>query len=664
MTVRHTPGGRKTTATNTQKKYTTAAAQARMIDLLKEGYTINAALDAIDYSRKAYEYWRRENSSFKLAADNAKMLRQVREVKRGERLDFAAWRQKYLRTYTPWHQLQWVDLLEGKPPRDLHPAQTYVKGKRNRILINVPPHHGKSVCLSIDYIVYRLCMDPSYRVILISAGQELAKDFLFGVKQRLTSPDFNDLQAAYAPDGGWESTAESWTESRIVFGTDVRAQGNSEIREKDANVLALGMRSKVYGRRADLILVDDGVDTTNVSDYAKQMKWLSQMVESRLEQGGRLLTIGTRVSPIDLYSELMKPENYTSGVSPWSYFASPAILEEGESPEEHVTLWPTAQSPWVDPKDLDQDLCDCESPECSYGIQLDDDTKVYPRWDGVHLEIVRAGKSAADWALIYQQSSVAEDATFPDYKVSRCVNTVRLPGVLEDDRAGHPFGGMAGKYVIGGCDPAIKGHAGLVVIAVDKASGKRFLLNAWNLKAPTAEELKTKMREVTEHYHVSEWRVEKTGLLQFFTQDAPFRMWFASRGVRFTEHTTGRNKWDAAYGVSSMAPMFGEYDRAWDTPRAEWREVTPALFELPRPMKDGIKALIHQLVTWTPELDPSKIPCDMVMALWFADVGAREFLGHRTGGSGNVAMLGRSNRFVSPRSQRKRTVVNLADLRA
>lgn len=87
------------------------------------------------------------------------------------------------------------------------------------------------------------------------------------------------------------------------------------------------------------------------------------------------------------------------------------------------------------------------------------------------------------------------------------------------------------------------------------------------------------------------------------------------------------------------------------------------LIELPKAANsDGLKALVHQLITWTPELDPNKVPCDMVMALWFALVGAREHLGYGT--RGTVTTFGRSNRFVSPRSTARATRVNLADYRA
>lgn len=659
---RNSPGGRRTTR---PRQYDMAGAKDKFVELVQQGATIGAALEKVGRHRKSYENWRRTDPDFKARVDQAMQLRGKRdEAIRGERLGFAEWRLKYLGVSTPWHQLQWVDLLEGREPRDLHPSQIYEPGKRNRLLVNCPPFHGKSVCITIDYVVYRLCMDPGFRAILISAGAELAKDFLFGIKQRLTSPDFIELQKAYAPDGGWETTAESWTESRIVFGTEVRAQSKKAFHEKDANALAIGMRSKVYGRRADLIIVDDGVDSTNVAEHAKQMKWLRGMVESRIEAGGKLLVVGTRVASVDLYSELIKPENYANGRVPWTYLASPAILEEGQRPEDHVTLWPLADAPWVAPDDVELDECLCENTaECSAGIVVDGKRK-YPRWDGIHLENgPRASNNNTDWALIFQQRSVAEDATFPEHAVSAATNGSRQAGLLKANTVGHPYQGMHGMYVIAGLDPAIKGFAGIVVVAVDRETQKRYLLNGWNLKAPTAKQLRDKMEQVTLEYGVDEWRVEKTGLLQFFTQDQSLRLWMSSRGVLFKEHLTGASKNDPSYGVSSIAPLFGEYDKAWDDPNGSWREITPPLIELPRAQNsDGLKALVHQLITWTPELDPNKVPCDMVMALWFALVGAREHLGHGTQG-GNIRALARSNRFVSPRRAAKAHTLNLADYR-
>ena len=191
-----------------KKVYDKQGAKDRFLELIQSGMNINPALERVDRTRKAYEQWRKLDQEFAKKVDLARQLRnRDANVVRGEKLPFAEFRRKYLHTETFWHQHQWIDILEGREPRDLHPAQTYAPGKKSRLLLNVPPFHAKSVTITIDYVVYRLCMDPSFRVILVSETSTLAEDFLFGIKTRLDHPDYAELQKAYAPEGGWKATA-------------------------------------------------------------------------------------------------------------------------------------------------------------------------------------------------------------------------------------------------------------------------------------------------------------------------------------------------------------------------------------------------------------------------------------------------------------------------
>ena len=186
------------------RTYTMEAAKARLIELVQDGLTIEAALERVGRTRKAYEAWRRNDKPFAGKVDQARQLRGRKDAVRGEKLPFEEWREKYLHVKTFWHQQQWVDMIEGREPRDLHPAQTYQKNSANRILINVPPFHAKTQTISVEYAVYRLCMDPSFRILLISAGSELAKRVVpqvcsgdlvcAGISARCSGEEFFDVQ--------------------------------------------------------------------------------------------------------------------------------------------------------------------------------------------------------------------------------------------------------------------------------------------------------------------------------------------------------------------------------------------------------------------------------------------------------------------------------------
>jgi hypothetical protein len=72
------------------------------------------------------------------------------------------------------------------------------------------------------------------------------------------------------------------------------------------------------------------------------------------------------------------------------------------------------------------------------------------------------------------------------------------------------------------------------------------------------------------------------------------------------------------------------------------------------------KQLIEQLITWSPA---TKAKTDMVMALWFAEIRAREICQEAMLGDGSIKAF-MPNRFLSRRGKSQQTVINLNDLAA
>jgi hypothetical protein len=145
-------------------------------------------------------------------------------------------------------------------------------------------------------------------------------------------------------------------------------------------------------------------------------------------------------------------------------------------------------------------------------------------------------------------------------------------------------------------------------MAVDKETQKRYVLTVANMKAPTTKELQDRMKELTELYGIHEWRVEKTGLLQFFTQHAEFRGVVPDPRHQVHRAPDRLQQVGPGYGISSMASLFGEYDKAWDDPNGDWRTITEPLIELPRHNQEGMKALVHQLHHLDPRAEPGQGP--------------------------------------------------------
>jgi hypothetical protein len=541
----------------------------------------------------------------------------------GKNIDFATFSKEFLGNEVFPHQQDWIDVLEGREPSWLHPAMSYEKGNKNRILINVPPEHAKSTVITVGYSTYRIAMDSNVRIIVVSKTLNKAREFVYSIKQRLSHPRYAKLQQVYGPSGGWKEDSDTWKTDTVYLGQEARDSS-----EKDPTLQALGIGGQIYGARADLIILDDVITTANAHEWEKQLEWLQKEVITRLGKNGKLLIVGTRIGAVDLYRELRNPEHWSGGVSPFTRLAMPAALEIDDDPKKWVTLWERSDRPW----DGDDDA-------------VPDEDGYYQKWDGPALFARRSEVTASTWALVYQQQDIDDDAIFNPTIVNACVNRMRKPGPLRMGAPGHPRDGQWVTLI--GMDPAMAGKTALVVYAIDRQSGKRLVLDAYNMSDPTPGKIRAIIEDWINTYRPVELRIEINAHQKMYEVDEEFRQYLANKGVRFSSHFTGKNKWDTDFGVAAMQGLFGTMTNA--------KHNRDNLIELPDPQyHEGIKALINQLITWKPG---TRNPTDVVMALWFCEIKAKEMIQH----SGNQIWHATS-RFVTQRQMAKQAVVNLDDL--
>jgi hypothetical protein len=594
---------------------------------MAEGMTVEAACQAAGKSVKTYEYYRRSDLNFKNLADRTRLGAVNKKFADADvmDIDFPTWRSRFLKQQTFPHQQNLVDVIEGREPGWFHPSMKYEKGTAsNRILINIPPNHAKSITITVDYVTWKVVQDPNFRVLIVSQTQRLAADFLYAIKQRLTHPMYEELQQAYAAGVGFNSKTASWQATRITFGDELR-----ESTEKDPNIEAVGIGGQIYGKRADMIIIDDAVTLSNANDFEKQIKWLQQDVRSRLNPTGKLIVIGTRVAAVDLYKELRNPDRYPGGLVPWTYLAMPAQLESDEDPDKWVTLWPYSDQPFDGQSESDKN-----------------EEGLYPRWNGRHLYNERQSMDASTWALIYQQQDISDDAIFDPVCVKGSIDGMRKSGRLVPGHPGHPRD-LHGFSFICGLDPAMVGDTAAICYAIDRVSHKRYIVDAIKITRPTPAAIRQLIFDWTNLYTPAEWIVEKNAFQSFLTQDEGIRQQLATKGVVLREHHTGANKWDSGFGVASMSTLFG-------TKQPDGKHHRDNLMHLPSDQTENIKALIEQLITWSPT---TKGKTDMVMALWFCEIRAREML--NTGMHQKHHM---SNPFLSRAEMNKRRVVNIDQL--
>ncbi|MFD3532003.1 hypothetical protein [Streptomyces sp. NPDC058664] len=581
---------RNSTLSSAEKKQT-------IIATVRMGGTIEEGCRQAGCSRKTHEYYRKSDPDYRDLIDRALQAKaEGAEAARKDVPDFPEFCAKYLDTQLAAHHLQWYDLLEGREPRDLHPAQRYIKGDPDTILVNTPPEHAKSTVITTNYVCWRICQDPSIRILIISKTQALAAKFLFAIKQRLAeSKAYADLQRDFGPPGGWAEGASTWTNTQIrVAGVDSG--------EKDYTVEAVGLGGQIYGTRTDLVIMDDCVDNTNHQQFEAQIDWIQNIVGSRVaDMGGRMLLVGTRMATVDLYSEILQPKYYSDGASPWTYLTQPAVLSFADDPKDWVTLWPRTNRPPVSKAARNQAIAE--------GWPIDG---MWPAWPGPALARKRSRMAPRNWSMVYMQDQVADDAVFRQEDVQGCVDRARYPGRMFDGQSDHRKYGMDGLLVIAGLDPAAAGCTAMVVMGLDRRTGQRWVLDVVNERGMPPHVMRQKIKDLTERYGISEWRIEKNAYQASITQDAEIRTYLNARGCLLTPHHTNSNKWDSDFGVASMATLF-----------TGWREGQNMIRLPSQTQSEGVRALIEQLCSWFPE---TKGLTDTVMALWFAEIRCRELM--------------------------------------
>ena len=592
-----------------------------VLEQMAEGVSLSEAARNVGWARDTVYYHRNRDERFNNAIDRirGKNPKAVSEVP-----DFPEFCQEFLNTRLFPHQLQWFDLLEGRPPRDIHPSMTYEPGDPDMLIVNTPPGHAKSQTITVMYTVWRIVKDPSARIVLVSKTQRLAIQFLLTVKNYLTHPNYRKMHQAFGPPGGFEADSASWKQDLIYVSSNVR-----DVQEKDPTCQALGIGGQLYGARADLIILDDCVDNGNAKDFERQINWIQTEVASRLPEGGKILVVGTRLAPQDLYIELRKPERYNSDdgeESPWTYFAQPAVLEYKDDPKDWVTLWP---------------YCD----RASGNRVIRNEDGLYEKWTGEILAKRRKRMPPSSWARVYQQEQVSEETVFPIELINESIMGYS-PGLLPDSEnsrnpdAGRK-GGMSGLHVICGLDPASVGHTAAVCVGLELSTGMRYVLDVHNEPGMKPEAMKELIRGWQDKYSVNEWRIERNAFQGFLTQDAELRTYIAARGGTLVEHTTGRNKHDELLGVMSMSGLFEQ-----------------RLIRLPRPQTEGVKALIEQLSYWTADL-PKTAKTDCVMALWFTHIRCSELVQTV---NRSKAFNDRGKMFLTKMDLASRTIVPATDL--
>lgn len=189
-----------------------------------------------------------------------------------------------------------------------------VEKKSPRLIIEVPPRHGKSELVSRMFPAWFLGRNPEMEVIAASHTTSLSMDFSRKVRGIFRSDSF-----------------------ATVF-TDARMSDDSQAAEhwrttRGGGYTAVGVGSAVVGKGAHILCVDDPVagaeDAESFKSRETVKNWYQTEAYTRLAPGGGVLIIMQRWHDEDLAGWLLNRAAKGDG-EPWRVVRFPAIAEEDE----------------------------------------------------------------------------------------------------------------------------------------------------------------------------------------------------------------------------------------------------------------------------------------------------------------------------------------------
>jgi predicted phage terminase large subunit-like protein len=243
-------------------------------------------------------------------------------------------------------------------------------GDIDRLMLFVPPRHGKSELVTVRYAAWEMRQDPSKNIIIASYSQSLANRFSRKIKGVLAD-DWVMSQAAAAGNAGARAgkagasgltdAAEAQVEqsprtsasrsgtpagggacvpgpypngSPFPFASKRRANSDAEWETSlGGGLRAVGVGGGVTGFGADLIIVDDPIKSRAEAESAtyrdRVWNWFNDDIYTRLEPDGKICLIQTRWHEDDLAGRLLREA--AEGGEQWEVIDLPALAEGSKS---------------------------------------------------------------------------------------------------------------------------------------------------------------------------------------------------------------------------------------------------------------------------------------------------------------------------------------------
>lgn len=192
-------------------------------------------------------------------------------------------------------------------------------GRVKRIIITIPPRHGKSELVAVRFPAWYLGRNPDNRVILASYAADLAQRFSRQGRAVIQS----ELYSRLFPG--------------VTLAQDSRSVESWDIAGRRGGLKAVGVGGPLTGHGANLLLIDDPVKNREEASsevYREAVwNWYTSTAYTRLEDSAAVVVVMTRWHEDDLVGRLIEAQSDPQA-DQWTILHMPAVSDTGEA------LWP------------------------------------------------------------------------------------------------------------------------------------------------------------------------------------------------------------------------------------------------------------------------------------------------------------------------------------
>jgi predicted phage terminase large subunit-like protein len=234
------------------------------------------------------------------------------------RLSLLEARDKATSSFLDFCRYVWPEMLVGEHHKIIAAAlDRVVAGKCKRLMIAMPPRHGKSQMGSYLFPAYLMGKLSQSKLIVGSHTAELAQRFGRMIRNLVEDDKYGEL----FPD--------------TKLSADSKAAGRWNT-SAGGEAFFIGKGGAMTGRGGDIIILDDILDEQDaISDTAMEntWEWYTSGPRQRLQPNGAIIIINTRWKMDDLSGRLLRQQGQLK-TDQWELLEFPAILPSGNP------LWP------------------------------------------------------------------------------------------------------------------------------------------------------------------------------------------------------------------------------------------------------------------------------------------------------------------------------------